>query len=434
MVGPLLSACPKSNNTVGRVATDARDNNVEAGVPTGGAAGAPDVRGEPTDAGQDGPQDGPSGQHPFVGTGAGCVDYPDVGYRVFPIVSRASMGGDQSWPICPLNCTQTMAAAGTGVAPLDQALPAGPCDDEGATCNSPLMAGWSPPCTSAGGPGNGYTCVCRSKQWHCADVSPGTNVGGLPVCINPSPTPPCGETTWSATQVCFCGVCRDLCSSDTECASGQCIANQVCRAPSSCPGPDECAAYCTGLCAPIAASKLETGIDRAAMVATVTPQVVQFIRATQPSAAADTIQLGRPWGEFDLHKGPRLVFRGSWRVLASISGEYFAVVDVARDGDSYKMTAIGSAQFVPTLSARESLPALSAALDRGHAGLLRCLGEGGDSLLAYQEAEVAQDAGQSEIRVQPLLLSDARFRGLDAGAGEVLEMDLEEIEPLLQDE
>jgi hypothetical protein len=182
------------------------------------------------------------------------------------------------------------------------------------------------------------------------------------------------------------------------------------------------------------ASKLETGVDRAALVAAVTPQVVQFIRSTQPDAAADTIQLGRPWGEFDVHKGLRLVFRGSWRVLASMSGDYFAVVDVARDGDSYKMTAIGSAQFVATLSVRESLPTVSAALDRAQVGLLRCFGEGGDSLLAYQEAEVTQAASQSEIRVQPLSLSDPRFRGLDAGVGELLERSLEEIDPLFPDE
>jgi hypothetical protein len=388
-------------------------------------------------AGADAPTaaDVPSGQHPYLGTGASCVDYPDVGYRVFPLASKSSMGGDTSWPICPLNCQQIVATAGAGGAPLDQALPAGPCDDEGATCNSPLMAGWSPPCANAGGPGNGYTCVCRSNQWHCANVSQGMNVGDPPRCISPnsSGTSSC-QPTWSATQVCACGVCRDLCSSNAECISGQCIPNQVCRAPSTCPGPDECAASCTGLCAPATASKLETGVDRAALVAAVRPQVVQFIRSTQPDAAADTIQLGRPWGEFDVHKGLRLVFRGSWRVLASMGGDYFAVVDVARDGDSYKMTAIGSAQFVATLSARESLPTVSAALDRAQVGLLRCFGEGGDSLLAYQEAEVTQAASQSEIRVQPLSLSDPRFRGLDAGVGELLERSLEEIDPLLPDE
>jgi len=262
LAGPLLSACPKSDSTVGRVMTDAQVTNLEAGVSPGGADGSLDARRDSTDAGQDGTQDGPVGQHPYVSTGASCVDYPDVGYRVFPIVGGASTGGGQSWPVCPLNCTQTMATAGAGVAPLDQALPAGPCDDEGATCNSPLMAGWSPPCTNSGGPGNGYTCVCRSKQWHCADVSQGMNVGDPPACINPSLTPPCGTTTWSTTQVCACGACRDLCSSDAECASGHCIPNQVCRAPSSCPGPDECAASCTGLCAPVSLDGgLTSGVD-----------------------------------------------------------------------------------------------------------------------------------------------------------------------------
>jgi hypothetical protein len=61
-----------------------------------------------------------------------------------------------------------------------------------------------------------------------------------------------------------------------------------------------------------AAPTLETGIDLAAFAAAVTPQATQLITVIQPGAAADTIQVGRPWGEFDVHKGPRVVFRGSW--------------------------------------------------------------------------------------------------------------------------
>lgn len=180
---------------------------------------------------------------------------------------------------------------------------------------------------------------------------------------------------------------------------------------------------------PQPAPTLETGVDRAALAAAVTTQVIQFFHATQPDLAADTIQLGRPWGEFDLHKGPRLVFRGSWSMLASISGNYFAIVNASRDGDSYKMISIGSAQFVPTMVALETRPGVSAALDRGRAAFLRCVGEGGDSLLAY-EAEAVADAGQSEIRVQPLGM-DTRFQGIDASAPGVAEMSLDELDPLL---
>jgi hypothetical protein len=169
---------------------------------------------------------------------------------------------------------------------------------------------------------------------------------------------------------------------------------------------------------------LETGVDQAALAAAVTPQVIQMVGGN-----ADTIQLGRAWGEFDVRKGPRLVFRGSWRLLAAIGGHYFAVVEVVRDGDSYKMAGIGSAVFVPTMVGREQMPAVSWALDRGRAGFLRCIGEGGDSLLAY-ETETVTDAGQAEIRVQPLG-GDGRFQGIDASVGGVAEMSLDELDPML---
>jgi hypothetical protein len=177
---------------------------------------------------------------------------------------------------------------------------------------------------------------------------------------------------------------------------------------------------------------LATGVDAAVLAATVGPQVMEFIRSTQPGAAAETVQLGRPWGEFDLHKGPRLAFRGSWRMLAAIGGDYFAVVSAARDGEGYRMIAIGSADFVPTMVEREKLPAVSSALDRGRAGLLRCFGQDGDSLLAY-EAEAVADAGagQAGIRVQPLSRWDSRFQGIDGGAGAVAEMGLDELDHLL---
>ena len=182
---------------------------------------------------------------------------------------------------------------------------------------------------------------------------------------------------------------------------------------------------------------LETGVDQAALAAAVTPsvsqilasQMVQSLLGLQVDAAADTIQLGRPWGEFDVHKGPRLVFRGSWRMLVARGGEYVAVVEVVRDGDSYKEAGIGSTQFVPTMVAREQIPAVSAALDRGRAGFLRTICEGGPSMLAY-EAEAGADAGQAEIRVQPLW-GDRRFQGIDASAPWLAEMSLDELDPLL---
>jgi hypothetical protein len=170
---------------------------------------------------------------------------------------------------------------------------------------------------------------------------------------------------------------------------------------------------------------LDTGVNRAVLVAAVTPQVIEFIRSTQPDAAADTVELGRPWGEFDVHKGSRLVFRGSWRLLVAVGGDYVAVAGVVPDGDSYKMTSIGSAQFVPTMVEREQIPAVSAALDRGRAGFLRRITDAGDAYVAY-EAETTVDAGQAEIRVQPLALQI-----LDGGVLGVADMSLDELDRLL---
>ena len=203
------------------------------------------------DGGLDAPT--PASQHPYTGSSA-CIDTPITSYRVFPFDPSAA--GSGGWPICPLNCNVVLATAGAGQAPLDQALPDGPCDDEGATCGSPLMAGWCGPCTNTGGPGNGYTCTCRAKKWQCALVSQGMNICDPPKCLDPSLTMPypqsCSQITWSATQVCGCGTCRDLCSSDADCRSGRCNLTQVCRSTGSCSGPDDCPASCTGLCEPSA--------------------------------------------------------------------------------------------------------------------------------------------------------------------------------------
>ena len=173
------------------------------------------------------------------------------------------------------------------------------------------------------------------------------------------------------------------------------------------------------------APSLETGVDQAALAAAVTPQVIQFMSATQPDAAVGTIQLGRPWGEFDVHKGPRLVFRGTWRLLAALNDEYFAVVNVAPDGNSYKMVGIGSAQFVPTMVEREQMPDVSAALDRGRAGFLRRITDGGDAFVAY-ETEPGADADQAGIRVQPLGL-----QVIDGGVFGVAEMSLGDLDATL---
>jgi len=181
-------------------------------------------------------------QHPYDSHGVACIDYPDVGYRIFPHASET-----RSWPRCTLSCKVVNATAGAAQAPLDQALPAGPCDDDGATCSSPLMAGWTPPCKNSGGPGNVYVCTCRAHKWHCALSSQGGNVGDLPKCLGTT----C-YATWTEKDICTCGTCRSLCTSDTDCTSGKCRKDELCfptsPSGSSCPGPDECSTKCTGFC------------------------------------------------------------------------------------------------------------------------------------------------------------------------------------------
>jgi hypothetical protein len=170
----------------------------------------------------------------------------------------------------------------------------------------------------------------------------------------------------------------------------------------------------TGL-TPLTPPTLETGVDLAAFAAVVTSQVIEY------SIATDTVQVGRPWGQFDVHKGPRLVFRGSWRVLVASDGDYVTIATVARDGDSYKLVGYGSTQFIPAMVELEQMPAVSAALERGRAGFLRRSDDGGDSVAAY---EAGVDAGQAEIRVRPLgvLVTDA---------GVVAEMSLDEFDSMV---
>jgi hypothetical protein len=64
--------------------------------------------------------------------------------------------------------------------------------------------------------------------------------------------------------------------------------------------------------APQSGPTLETGVDLAAFAATVTSQVIQLFSSTTPGIAPDSIQVGRPWGQFDVHKGPRLAFRSPY--------------------------------------------------------------------------------------------------------------------------
>ena len=222
------------------------------GLQIGTTGGTTNAAGTTSIAGGAGGGGTTSTQHPYRAGSAPCVDYPDLGYRVFPL--DLSVAGGKHWPTCTLNCTTVQAVSGAVDSPLDQALPAGPCEDEGATCDSPVMTGWCPPCADVGGPGNGYTCTCRAQMWHCAVTDHGANMCGPPTCVDPSlgnsPLASCYQTTWSATEICACGTCRTLCTSDGDCQSGQCSPNQVCRAPDACAGPDECPASCTGLCEP----------------------------------------------------------------------------------------------------------------------------------------------------------------------------------------
>lgn len=240
-------------------------NSVSLGG-SGGDAGNPSDGGDaPAQGGQDGGGAGAAeaamAQHPYASTGAACIDYPVSAYRVFPYddPSIQYTNGVEAWPRCTRLCNTVMPVSGAYQrAPLDQALPAGPCDDEGASCSDGVLNGWCPPCATVGGPGNGYVCVCRGHNWHCSmGPNKGLSMCGMPTCLDPSlaitPNSSCYQTTWTDTQVCACGICRDLCDSDAQCASGRCNLNQVCRpSTDNCTGPDECPAPCRGLCEPVA--------------------------------------------------------------------------------------------------------------------------------------------------------------------------------------
>jgi len=185
-----------------------------------------------------------SNEHPYDSGGVKCIDYPDAGYRVFP----TAPADNAVFPQCTPSCHPQLAAAGAGDAPLDQDLPSGPCNDEGATCDSGLTAGWCPPCAGIGGPGNGYRCRCANKNWQCALIWQGGSICGPAFCLGVDAGCLSEQWTKMGTKLCVCGVCRNSCTSDADCASGVCLVNQVCLPPDSCPGPAECPANCTGLC------------------------------------------------------------------------------------------------------------------------------------------------------------------------------------------
>ena len=170
---------------------------------------------------------------------------------------------------------------------------------------------------------------------------------------------------------------------------------------------------------------LDTGVDPARLAADIAPVVADFIRGTTTEmmtpigftspADADAMQVGRPYGIFTIHKGPWLEFMGYWRAAVLIGGEYRSIVGVKLEGDKYVMVSIGSAQFAPMLAEREKLPAVSAALDAGRAGLLQLFGDGGISLLAY-EAALPDGATEPDIRVQSFAWYPSVIPGIDGSA------------------
>jgi hypothetical protein len=176
-------------------------------------------------------------------TDGGCRDYPDVGFRVFP---RAEIASTEGLPACVASCSTRRAMAGASPAPLDQDLPSGPCDDEGARCQSSLTAGVSGPCRDVGGPGNGYVCTCRNLRWQCAIAIQGGAIGGGPQCIGVPAD--CFGFTRTTNEICACGLCRKLCTTNADCPSGSCRVDALCFRSGECPGPDECTAPCTGFC------------------------------------------------------------------------------------------------------------------------------------------------------------------------------------------
>lgn len=189
---------------------------------------------------------GSSGLHPADGGAVACLDYPYVGFREFPYLLHPP---SEVFPTCTPSCHPHIGAAGVSRAPSNQDLPSGPCDDEGAACNSALTSDACGICHYTGGSGSGYLCSCRDHRWQCAITSQGGATCEPPACLLDDPSQRCTDFSRTATQVCLCGKCHELCASNAECQSGTtCQLDEICVPSRDCPGPDECTAPCTGFC------------------------------------------------------------------------------------------------------------------------------------------------------------------------------------------
>jgi hypothetical protein len=162
---------------------------------------------------------------------------------------------------------------------------------------------------------------------------------------------------------------------------------------------------------------LATDVDRARMSADLLATAKQLAPSFGFSSQADldTVQLGRPYGVFTIHKGPWLEFMGYWRVPVTIRGQYQLVLQFAKAADGYAFLAIGSADFARVLAERERVPALSAALDAGRAGLLWIAGSYGDRYIGYEVSSGADPVG-AEIRAQSLSGYPSTVPGVDGSA------------------
>ena len=191
-----------------------------------------------------------AGLHPADGGGVGCRDYPDLGFRVFPVL-QDDPSYAEGLPLCTPSCHPHLGRAGTALAPSNQDLPSGPCDDEGAACVSALTSDSCGVCRYSGGSGSGYRCACRNHRWQCAIASQGGASCAPPECLAPDGgfVDNCYFTqSRTATQICVCGMCHQLCTKDADCTTGTCQVDTLCIATLGCSGPDECTSPCTGFC------------------------------------------------------------------------------------------------------------------------------------------------------------------------------------------
>jgi hypothetical protein len=164
-------------------------------------------------------------------------------------------------------------------------------------------------------------------------------------------------------------------------------------------------------------ASLATDVDPARMSADLlatAKQLAPTFGFTSP-ADLDSMQLGRPYGVFTIHKGPWLEFMGYWRVPVLIQGQYQLVLQFAKAADGYAFLALGSADFARLLAGREQVPALSAALDAGRAGLLWIAGAYGERYIGYEVFSGA-DPVATEIRAQSLSWSPTAVPGVDGAA------------------